>query len=64
VSSADEDAADAEECVVDVGAAFVAGGEATVAVQPGEAALDDVADLAEAGAVRVATSGDAVRDAA
>jgi hypothetical protein len=29
VSPADEDAADAEECVVDVGAAFVAGGEAT-----------------------------------
>ena len=45
-------------------AAFVAGGEAAEAVEPGECAFDDVADSAEAGSVGFASSRDLVFDAA
>jgi hypothetical protein len=49
---------------VDVGASFVAGGEALVVVEPGEGALDDPAGAAESGAVLGVASGDPVTDAA
>jgi hypothetical protein len=46
VSSCDDAYTEFEEALVDVGAAFVADTEAAHAVEPGEGALDDVADLA------------------
>lgn len=47
-----------------IGAAFVAGGEAAEVVEPGEGAFDDVAGCPEAGSVRESASRDAVFDAA
>ncbi len=49
---------------MDVGAALVAGAEPFEGVQPGEAALDHPALLAQAGAVGDAAAGNARRDAA
>jgi hypothetical protein len=49
---------------VDVGSAFVAGAQSLEGVQPGEAAFDDPAVSAEAGAVGGAAAGDAWGDAA
>lgn len=43
---------------MDVGAAFVAGAEPFEGTEPREAAFDDPASLAEAGAVWVTTAGD------
>ena len=48
---ADEAAGEGEEGLVDLVAAVVADEESFVVVQPGEGALDDPADAAEAGAV-------------
>lgn len=60
-----DDAADEAECAfVHVLSAVVAGAESAPGVEPGEAAFDDPADSAEAGAVVVAAAGDAVLDAA
>src|SRR5829696_9033642 len=44
---ADEDAADVQEGLVDVGAAFIADGEPPKAVEPGKGALDHPAMLSE-----------------
>ena len=49
---------------MEVGSAFVAGAETLEGVQPGEAAFDDPAVSAQAGAVRDAAAGDAWGDAA
>ena len=49
---------------MEVGSAFIAGGEAPECVEPGEGAFDDVSDPAEAGSVGFATTYDAVLDAA
>ena len=49
---------------MEVGAAFVAGAQAFEAVEPGEPAFDDPADLAQPGAVGDAAAGDARDDAA
>src|SRR4051794_41192092 len=49
---------------MDVGAALVASAESLEGVQPGEAALDHPALLAQPGAVRDAAAGDPRRDAA
>jgi hypothetical protein len=49
---------------MDVGAALVASAESLEGVQPGEAALDHPALLAQPGAVRDAAAGDARGDAA
>ena len=49
---------------MDVGAAFVAGGESLEGVKPGEGALDRPAPAAQARAVVALASGDAVTDAA
>jgi hypothetical protein len=49
---------------VEVGSAFIAGGEAPECVEPGEGAFDDVSDPAEAGSVGFTTTCDAVLDAA
>jgi hypothetical protein len=46
VSPADECAAQRDERVVEVGAAFPANGEAFELMQQGEGLLDDVAELA------------------
>jgi hypothetical protein len=62
-SPADETAAECEQCLVEVGASFVADREALVVVQPGEGALDDPAHAPEAGAVGGRALGDAMADA-
>ncbi len=49
---------------MNVGAVFVAGAESLEGVQPGEAAFDDPALAAQAGAVRNPAAGDAWGDAA
>jgi hypothetical protein len=56
----DQCAGESEQSEVDVGAALVAGAEACEGVQPGQAAFDDLADLAQPGAVRDPAAGDAV----
>jgi hypothetical protein len=61
---ADQCAGELEQAEVDVGAALVAGAQAFEGVQPGEAAFDDPADLAQPGAMRGAAAGDAWGDAA
>jgi len=58
VPETDEAAGEAEEGFVDVGAAFVAGAEASVLVQPGEGALDDPSFRAEPGSVLCSVFGD------
>ena len=49
---------------MDVGAAFVAGGQSAEGVKPGEGAFDRPAPAAQARAVAALASGDAVSDAA
>ena len=61
---ADECAGELQQAEVDVGAAFVAGAQPCEAVQPGEAAFNDPAHLAQPGAVGLAAPGDARGDAA
>ena len=61
---ADQAAAEAEQGLVEVVAAFVAGSQASELVQPGEGAFDDPAVAAETGAVFGAAAGDAMGDAA
>ncbi len=48
---ADQGAGELEQAEVDVGAPLVAGAQPCEGVQPGEAAFDDPADLAQPGAV-------------
>jgi hypothetical protein len=50
--------------LVDVGAAFVAGAEAAVLMEPGEGALDDPTLSTESGSVRCVAPGDERPDAA
>ena len=64
LSEADESAGECGEGQVDVGAALVADGQATVAGQPGEGAFHHPAMSAEAGAALDAAAGDARGDAA
>jgi hypothetical protein len=61
---ADEAAGEDKEGFVDVRAAFVAGAQAPVLVQPGECALDDPAFPAKSRAVRCVAFGDVRFDAA
>ena len=61
---ADEAAAECEEALVDVGAAVVADEQAFELVEPGEAAFDDPAVAAEAGAVLGLAARDVGADAA
>ncbi len=60
----DEGAGELEQAQVDVGAAFIAGAQPLEGVEPGEAAFDDPADLAQPGAVLDTAAGDARPDAA
>jgi hypothetical protein len=60
---ADQGAGELEQAEVDVCAAFVAGAESFERVQPGEAALDDPADLSQPGAVRDTAARDPCSDA-
>ena len=55
---ADEAAGEAEEGLVDVGAAFVADAEAAVLVEPGEGSFDDPALAPESRAMGRISSGD------
>jgi hypothetical protein len=64
LSEADEAAAEREQGVVDVGAAFVADEQSFEVVQPGEGALDDPAVATEAGAVLGPAARDHGSDAA
>ena len=63
-SEGDEGASDAGERAMDVDASFVADGEASEAIEPGECAFDDPAVAAETLAGFDPASGDARRDAA
>jgi hypothetical protein len=60
---ADEAGGEVVEGEMDVGAAFIADGEATVATEPGQRALHDPAVATQAGAALDASSGDAWEDA-
>ncbi len=55
VAVGDQADGEAEECFVDVVASFPADAQAAEAVEPGDRALDDVAEGAQAGAVRLAS---------
>lgn len=55
VAVGDQTDGESEECFVDVVASFPADAKASEAVEPGDRALDDVADDAQAGAVRLAS---------
>jgi hypothetical protein len=58
----DQSAGQLEQPEVNVRAALVAGAQPLERVQPGETALDHPADLAQPGAMRDATAGDAWGD--
>lgn len=64
VSVGDEAGGEAEEGFVDVVASFPADAQAAEAVQPGDGALDDPAEDAQAGAVRLSAFRDRGPDAA
>jgi hypothetical protein len=64
VAIADQRAGQLEQAEVDVAAALVAGAQSLEGVQPGEAALDDPAVAAQAGAVGDAAAGDPRSDPA
>lgn len=63
-AEADDATAEAEEALVDVAAAFVAGRESSEGVQPGEGAFHDPAPATESGAMLGLAAGDAVADPA